>query len=125
MGLLQSQEGQRHADVVVKAGIAPERRHFLAEDGSDQLFGAGFAVGPGDGDDRQREVISIFRRDPAEGATRIVDGDYGAFERVGGDFRAVKHDGGDAFLGGFTQEIVAVEAVTRERNEQIIPLRLA
>ncbi len=69
----QAQEGERHADVVVEAGFAPEGGLFLAQDGGDQFLGGGFAVGAADGDNGQVEVAAVGRAEAAEGAAGVVN----------------------------------------------------
>src|SRR5206468_7019265 len=52
----QVEQGERHAYLIVEAGLAPEGVELLAQDGGKQLLGGRLAIRPAYGDDGQTEI---------------------------------------------------------------------
>ena len=119
MGPLQPQQGERHPDVVVEAGFAPERRLFLTQDRCDQFLGGRFAVGASDGDHGQVKIAPVGRSQPAQRAPGVIDPDHGASLQRRRRLAAFGHNGGNAAAGDFGQETVAVKTLAAEREKEV------
>ena len=73
MRRLNPQQRVWHADVVVEAGLAPDRGEFLAQHGCDEILRRRLPVRAADRDDRQRKLPAIRRRQFAKRHPRIRD----------------------------------------------------
>jgi hypothetical protein len=78
MSFVQTQQGHRHADVIVETGLAPQRRKFLAQHGRDQFLHRRLAIRAADRDDRQIKLTTIRRRKFSQGDSHIVHHQHSA-----------------------------------------------
>ena len=85
-----------------------------------QLLGGGLAVRAGDADDQAAELGARRARHVAHRAPRIVDGDDRDAVAAGGDAARARHDDAGRARGrGLRREVEAVDALAREREEQL------
>ena len=125
MGMFQLEQGQWHADFIVKTGFAPEDCPLLPQDRSDQLLGGGLAVGAAHGRHGQGEIAAVTRAQPPQGRARAVHGNDGASLKIGRQFCALGHDRRRAPPRRFGQEVVGVEPFASQGEKQIARLGLA
>ena len=127
MSLLQAQQRQRHADVIVETGLAPKGRQLLAQHCRNQILGRGFSIGTAHRHDpaRRAESIAVRRRQPTQGATCVIHEDHGAIRQVDRSAVTLDHDGRGAFARDFVQEAVPIKLVAFDGKEQVARLRLA
>ena len=146
MRFSQPQQSHRHADVIIKTRLAPQRRKFLAQHGRQQFLHRRLAIRAADRDDRQIKFAPVSRRQLAQRHTNIFyreqcrrwlrrprrNGSGGAaatFWRRGvaatqsSDSRLFNDDSRDIFHCDFGDKIVAVKLVTLDGKKQIARLR--
>lgn len=125
MAGIESQEGERNANVVVEACFTRERGELLPKDGSDEFFGGGLAVGAGDGDGFGSKLLAVGSGEAAEGASGIDNANDGALRQALGPASALDEHCGHTAAGCGLEEMVPIKAFTRDGDEEFAGARLA
>ena len=116
----RGQDGQRQADVGVEASRGAANGAQRAQRGGAQLLGRGLAVRSGHADDQPLEFGARRARHVAHRAPRIVGGDDRDAVAAGGDAARAGHDdAGRAGGRGLGREVETVDALAREREEEL------
>jgi hypothetical protein len=119
---VQSEQGERQADVVVVVATGGEDRvgKSRLQNTGDHLLGRGLAVAAGDGDHRQRETAAPVGRECPQREPGVGDLDQRQRERaqrlggIGGHHRS----DGTARLGG-RDVLMTIETFPTQSHEQI------
>ena len=108
----QTEQRQRHADVVVQVAGGGQYRRFagvLAQDRGDHFLHRGLAVRAGDGDEDGRKARAPAARELAERALGIGDDDHRQGE--GTAVVSIDHRRRGAARGGGGKKIVTIETL--------------
>ena len=123
MRFFQPQQRRRHADVIIKTRLAPQRRKFLAQHRRDQFLHRRLAVRTANRDDRQIKLLSISRRKFPQRNPDIIHRHHRARRQFRRQFFLFDDDRRRTFCRDFIDEIVPVKLFTANRKEQIARLR--
>ena len=116
----RGQDRERQADVGVEAAGGAADGAQRAQRRGAQLLGRGLAVRSGDADDQAAELAARGARHVAHRPPRIVGGDDRDAVASGGHAARARHDdAGRARGGGLRREVETVDALAREREEQL------
>jgi hypothetical protein len=116
--VLETQQRQRHTDMIVEVAAGRVARPLLKEDRRDQLLGRGLAVAAGNRDHRDRELSAPRFGGALQRQQRVIDHDLRQPKRQA----ARDHGAGRTACAGGRDEIVRVEVRTRQRHEQLAAL---
>ena len=124
--LVDAEEGERHADVVVEVGLGGHQVVFPAEDGGNEFLGGRLAVGTRDADHRNVELAAVVGRQLLQHGERVLDHDAFASLVRGAFQQEAVHDGiFGAGLQGCLREIVTVELLAFQGEEHHALFNLA
>ena len=118
MTCAQTQQGQRHANVVVEIAFSGKRLLALegAQDGRDHLRHRGLAVAAGHRHQRQRELGTPAGGQAAQGSLAVAH----LQARQAGLKQSVLSQRGDGATGtGLRQKIMRIKALAFERHKQV------
>ncbi len=93
MGVFQLEQGQRHADVVVETGFAPERPFCLAQHRGINSLVVVLPLEPPTAMTGRPKSRPVTRPQSAQGPPGVVHRDDRAAGKVGGQFVPLGHDG--------------------------------
>ncbi len=117
IGGLETQQSQRHADVIVQVAPGGQAGTRLREDGRGHLLRGGLAVAAGDADDRDGELIPPRVTECLESQLRVGYDNL----RQRNILHGVNDRAGRARGVRRVDEFVRVEAGAPERHEQLTP----
>ena len=108
---------ERHSDVVVEVAFGAGGAELRLQHSVYQLFGGGFAVGAGDADDGNVELLAVLLRQFLERFQRVVHHDAVV---VAFQLAVFGHHEGRAVFEGLQGELVAVEVLALEAEEETV-----
>ena len=115
MALLQFEQRQRHADVIVEITARSQCRTTLRENGGEHFFGAGLAVAAGDADQRRSEPMAPL---PC-GTLQRNQGVLHLHDREPRGSCALSKRSGSTGSCSNIQKLVAIETRTAQGDKQL------